>query len=122
MECKINVRRLRLKAGMTQADFADALGLKSASTVSMWESGTRTPSGSMIPKIANVFGCSVDSLYTSLSPSPAPEPEPEPEPKPADPRQSPGFIGNIPPAERLRIALEDLRSTPRAQPVQDGEP
>lgn len=41
--------------------FKQALGV-SLSTVGMWESGKNDPRANMLPKIANLYGCTVDDL------------------------------------------------------------
>ena len=45
------IARLRHRLGLSQADFARALGV-SLSTVSLWEQGRRTPSGSSAKLLA----------------------------------------------------------------------
>lgn len=42
---KDEIRKIRLALGMSQTEFADAVGVNQA-TVSLWESGLRSPSGS----------------------------------------------------------------------------
>lgn len=49
--------------GMTQAQLAKAMNLKSSSTVTMWESGDRNPASEILPRLAQVLGCTVDALY-----------------------------------------------------------
>ena len=52
----------RKKAGMTQAEAGERLGVSDA-TVSMWETGATTPVGKRIPQIATLYGCSIDELF-----------------------------------------------------------
>lgn len=52
------IGRLRLERGLTQKEFAVAVG-KSKSTVRGWEHGDYRPSDQDFPKIAEVLGCSV---------------------------------------------------------------
>ena len=59
------VRELRKARGMTQAQLAECLGLKSASAVGMWESGERNPPSTILPTLAAVFQCSIDDLFTT---------------------------------------------------------
>lgn len=56
------VRNLRLANGFTQAQLANLLNLKSASTITMWEKGDRTPGSSMLIKLTRIFHCSTDYL------------------------------------------------------------
>ena len=67
----------RKRAGMTQADVAEALGIERA-TVGMWETGTSWPSARVLPDLAGLLCCSIDELYT------APEAE-----EPGDPSTRP---------------------------------
>lgn len=59
---KDNIRRLRTRAEMTQAEVANALGYTS-SAVTMWETGDRKPPSDLIPKIAEVLHCTINDLY-----------------------------------------------------------
>ena len=56
------IRNLRLANGFTQAQLANLLNLKSASTITMWEKGDRTPGSSMLIKLTRIFHCSTDYL------------------------------------------------------------
>jgi DNA-binding transcriptional regulator YiaG len=42
------VRAIRTRLGMTQVEFAAAMGVSRQATVAEWESGHRTPSGSAV--------------------------------------------------------------------------
>lgn len=53
--------KMRLKAGMKQEDVANELGVNQ-STVSLWESGENYPRAILLPKIANLYNCTVDDL------------------------------------------------------------
>ena len=55
------IRRLRKKHQLTQKQLAEKLGI-SPITVSGWEIGKRIPDPRMLPRIAAVFGISVDNL------------------------------------------------------------
>ena len=55
------IRRLRKKHQLTQKQLAEKLGV-SPLTVSGWEIGKRIPEPPMLPRIAAVFGISVDNL------------------------------------------------------------
>lgn len=54
---------LRRKAGLTQIDLARQLGYRTQSVVSAWESGERTPPTRILPKLAEVLGCTIDDLF-----------------------------------------------------------
>ena len=58
----LSIKTKREQIGMTQAQFADALGVSRA-TVAMWESAHNYPRAEMLPNIANIFGCTIDELY-----------------------------------------------------------
>lgn len=60
----LRIRELRRRKDMTQAQLASNLGLKSSSTVAMWEKGTRHPPSTMLPRLAAELGCTIDELYT----------------------------------------------------------
>jgi len=51
----------RKKAGKTQADVAEHLGVTSAA-VSMWESGKNMPRANALVRLAAFYGCTVDEL------------------------------------------------------------
>lgn len=52
----------RKKSGLSQAAVAKSLGVTDAA-VCMWETGKSFPRGSLIPKIAELYGCTTDSLF-----------------------------------------------------------
>lgn len=54
-------RRSREKRGMTQQEAAQMLGTDQ-STVCLWETGKTKPRASLLPKIAEVYECSIDEL------------------------------------------------------------
>lgn len=64
---KENLRSLRIANGYTQKEVADALGLESSSTVTMWENGTRKPSVDKLPEIAAFFHCTIDELFKGFA-------------------------------------------------------
>lgn len=57
-----NIRKLRLKRGITQEQLAAQLQL-SYQAVSKWETGVTTPDIALLPKIAAYFEVTVDSLF-----------------------------------------------------------
>lgn len=66
MELKDKLKDLRLKHNMTQDEAAERLGV-SAQTVSKWERGVFAPDISLLPKIAVMYRCSIDSLFNMQS-------------------------------------------------------
>lgn len=61
------IKELRQSAGLTQAQLAFRLDLKSPSTVTMWETGDRKPPSTVLPRLAHVLGVSVDALYENTT-------------------------------------------------------
>ena len=55
------IRRYRKERGLTQAEFAEALGMSQAS-ISRFETGERKPDVDDLIAIARYFGCKVDDL------------------------------------------------------------
>lgn len=51
----------RRRAGLLQRQVAEALGV-SMGTVAMWDTGRNKPRADMLPKIARLYGCTVDEL------------------------------------------------------------
>ena len=64
MKSVFRIRELRQSAHMTQKELAEQMGYKFESIVSMWESGERKPPSDLLPRLANVLGCTVDELFT----------------------------------------------------------
>ena len=62
MELKSKLKELRMAHNMTQEAVADRIGV-SSQTVSKWERGLLSPDISLLPKIALLFKCSIDSLF-----------------------------------------------------------
>lgn len=58
----IELKKLRMSKMLTQADLANELGVSRA-TVAMWETGGTKPRADMLPKLARVFGCTIDELF-----------------------------------------------------------
>ena len=56
-----NIKRLRLLNDMKQKDFAKILSV-SPQAISKWENGKNMPDISVLPKIADIFGTSIDEL------------------------------------------------------------
>lgn len=51
----------RRRAGLLQRQVAEALNV-SLGTVAMWDTGRNKPRADMLPKIAKLYGCTVDDL------------------------------------------------------------
>lgn len=68
MSTIFRIRELRQAMGMTQAQLAKAMEMKSSSTVTMWEIGDRNPTSEVLPKLAKVLGCTVNDLYIADQP------------------------------------------------------
>ncbi len=62
MELGKKIRQLRFKAGMTQEQLAERLGIGPQS-VSKWENAVAMPDISTLPLLAEVFGVSIDDLF-----------------------------------------------------------
>jgi len=62
MEIKDRIRKHRIKQNMNQSQLAAAMGYKSDSIVSMWESGERTPPLNKFVLLSEVLGVSYDEL------------------------------------------------------------
>jgi transcriptional regulator with XRE-family HTH domain len=63
-----NMKKLRLKRGLTQADIADIVGVK-APTVCLWETRSVTPSVAHLIALADAFKVSVDFLLDRKTPA-----------------------------------------------------
>ena len=59
---KHSLKELRKRSGLSQADVACALGILQT-TVSMWETGDNMPRAAMLPKLAELYHCSINDLY-----------------------------------------------------------
>ena len=57
----IRLREIRMKCGFTQKELAQKISV-STNCISMWETGDRNPSISMLKKLAEVLGCTADKL------------------------------------------------------------
>jgi len=62
MKLKDKLKELRVARNMTQDAVAEHLGV-SSQTVSKWERGLLSPDISLLPKIALLYKCSIDSLF-----------------------------------------------------------
>ena len=57
----MSFKEARKKAGLTQAQVGDALGVTGAAVV-QWEKGQTRPRASLLVKIAQLYCCTVDDL------------------------------------------------------------
>lgn len=62
MELGKKIRQLRFKAGLTQEQLADRLGI-GAQSVSKWENAVAMPDITTLPLLAEIFGVTVDDLF-----------------------------------------------------------
>ncbi|MBQ5950616.1 MAG: helix-turn-helix domain-containing protein [Lachnospiraceae bacterium] len=62
MELGKKIKQLRFKAGLTQEQLADKLGIGPQS-VSKWENAVSMPDITALPLLAEVFGVSIDDLF-----------------------------------------------------------
>lgn len=58
----MKIKELRMSANLTQDEVSEALGVQ-RSTVAMWETGKSVPRTELLPKLARLFGCTVDNLF-----------------------------------------------------------
>ncbi len=64
----INIQKMRREKGMTQEAFAEKLGV-TFQAVSKWENAKSAPDILLLPLIADLFGCSIDALFSHKSAS-----------------------------------------------------
>ena len=57
-----NILRYRKEKGLTQAELGKLLGV-SYQAVSKWELDKTMPDSFLLPRLADVFGCSIDDLF-----------------------------------------------------------
>lgn len=57
----MSLKSAREQAGMTLTKAAQLIGVSKAA-VSLWETGKQAPRADKLPKIAEIYGCSVDVL------------------------------------------------------------
>ena len=62
MELGKKIRTLRFKAGLTQEQLAEKLGI-GAQSVSKWENAATMPDITLLPILAETFGVSIDDLF-----------------------------------------------------------
>lgn len=64
------IQKRRMALGMTQAELASQLGVN-PSSVAKWETEKAFPRSDMLPKIAQLLGCTIDELYADEPPQAA---------------------------------------------------
>jgi transcriptional regulator with XRE-family HTH domain len=57
----LKILLLRMRAGLTQQEVANRLDVN-PSTITHWEKGRNFPAVSRLPKLAELYGCTVDEL------------------------------------------------------------
>lgn len=62
MELGKRIKQLRFKAGLTQEQLAEKLGI-GAQSVSKWENASAMPDITALPLLAEIFGVSIDDLF-----------------------------------------------------------
>ena len=58
----MKIKELRIAAKLSQKAVADQLGVD-RTTVTYWENETSMPRADLLPKLADVLGCTIDALY-----------------------------------------------------------
>ena len=58
----MEIKKYREVAGITPAELARIMGVDQAA-VTRWERGLVLPRAAKIPKLADLFGCTIDQLY-----------------------------------------------------------
>lgn len=62
MELGKKIKQLRFKAGLTQEQLGEKLGI-GAQSVSKWENAVAMPDITLLPLLAEIFGVSIDDLF-----------------------------------------------------------
>lgn len=63
----MKIRELMDQRGLQCIQLADAMGV-TPPCVTKWIQGTAYPSADKLPKLADLFGCSIDALYGRTPP------------------------------------------------------
>lgn len=58
----MKIKEYRKASKLTQVQVAEALGVKQT-TVCSWEREDAMPRAELLPKLADLFGCTVDALF-----------------------------------------------------------
>lgn len=59
----MNLKAMRIKAGLHQVDLTSALGVKTPAAVSQYETGKRKLKAEQLPALAAALGCTIDELF-----------------------------------------------------------
>ena len=62
----MKIKELRIAAGLTQAQLADAMGVTQG-MVAAWEQGANYPRADKLPALAKALGVSINDLYKEES-------------------------------------------------------
>ena len=62
MELGKKIKQLRFKAGLTQEQLAEKIGI-GAQSVSKWENEVAMPDITTLPLLAEIFGVTIDDLF-----------------------------------------------------------
>ncbi|MBQ7715434.1 MAG: helix-turn-helix domain-containing protein [Clostridia bacterium] len=60
-----NIRKFRKQSGLTQEELADRLGI-TFQAISKWETGLCAPDILLLPDLADIFGCTIDDLFSRI--------------------------------------------------------
>lgn len=63
----VEIKKYRELAGITKADLARIMEVDQAA-VARWETGEAMPRASKLPKLADLFGCTIDELFGRTGP------------------------------------------------------
>lgn len=58
----MEIKKYRELAGISKAELARIMGVDQAA-VGRWDRGDALPRAAKIPKLADLFGCTIDQLY-----------------------------------------------------------
>ncbi len=58
----MKIREKRIAAGLTQIQLAEKVGVNQ-SAVAQWECGRAAPKAELLPKLAEILGCTIDALF-----------------------------------------------------------
>lgn len=58
----MEIKKYRELAGISKAELARIMGVDQAA-VARWDRGDALPRAAKIPKLADLFGCTIDQLY-----------------------------------------------------------
>jgi transcriptional regulator with XRE-family HTH domain len=61
-----NLKEFRLKAGLTQKQVAEMLGLQCEDRLSHWEKGIAMPNIINLMKLMKIYNTNLESLYSSF--------------------------------------------------------